>query len=238
MALRFTALLIALLLAPIVLVLLAPVPASLGYSWDLANGVGYLSLALCLLLFVYAGRARTFPPYSGRFFANLHRDLGYLALALALAHAGLLLYREPLLLEHLKPTAPLHMLAGTLALLLMILLVVSSLPRVRRGIWPDYHRFRHLHAVVSVSVLALSLYHVIESGYYLNHPWKIALLGAIATLVALAYALRQHGAIAGAVDRTRNSARYSHLISYGAGLLALAVIITLALLARLVEQAT
>ena len=224
------------MLAPIALVLLVPLPAPLGFAWDLANGLGYLSLALCLCLFIYAGRARVFPPYSGRFFANLHRDLGYIALALALVHAGLLLYREPLLLEHLKPTAPLHMLSGTLALLLMGMLVLSSLPRLRRRLWPDYHRFRHLHAVTSVSVLALSLYHVVESGYYLNHPWKITLLAVAASAVALAYAVRQHGAVTGGVDRTRNSARYSHLISYGALLLALAAVVSLALVPTLGEN--
>jgi predicted ferric reductase len=206
-------------------VLLVPQPAPLDLTWDLANAAGYLSLAFCLLLFVYAGRARTFPPFSGRFFANLHRDLGYCALALALAHAGLLLYREPLLLEHLKPTAPLHMLAGTLALFFMLLLVLSSLPRVRRRIWPDYHRFRHLHAVVSVCLVVLSLYHVVESGYYLNHSWKVALLLAVSAILLVAYALRRHGAIGGAVDRTRNSARYSHLITYGALLLALSAVV-------------
>jgi hypothetical protein len=36
----------------------------------------------------------------------------------------ILLVREPLLLEHLKPTAPLHMLAGLLALILLMLLAL------------------------------------------------------------------------------------------------------------------
>jgi DMSO/TMAO reductase YedYZ heme-binding membrane subunit len=224
------------MLAPVALVLLTPRPAPLGFTWDLANGAGYLSLALCLLLFVYAGRARTFPRYSGRFFANLHRDLGYCALGLALAHAGLLLLREPLLVEHLKPTAPLHMLSGTLALLLMTLLVLSSLPRIRRRLWPDYHRFRHLHAVVSVCVAALTLYHVVESGYYLNHPWKVGLLVAVSAVLLVAYGLRRHGAIAGSVDRARNSARFSHLITYGAVLLAFSVVIGVLLFSVLGAQ--
>ena len=225
------------MLAPVIAVLLVPLPAPLGFYWDLANGMGYLSLALCLLLFIYAGRARRFPPYSGRFFANLHRDLGYIALATAVAHAGLLLYREPLLLEHLKPTAPLHMLAGTLGLVLMTLLVGSSLPRLRRRLWSDYHRFRHLHAVVSVCVVALSLYHVIQSGYYLNREWKLGLLLLVVAFILIAYGVRQHGAVAGGVDRTRNSARYSHLISYGALLLALALVAALAAIPALLGDA-
>jgi hypothetical protein len=233
---RFTALLVVCLLAPIALVLLPPLPAPLGVSWDFASGAGYLSLALSLLLFFYAGRARAFPPYSGRFFANLHRDLGYIALFLALIHAGVLLLVEPLLLEHLTLTAPLHMLAGTLALLLMTLLVLSSLPQLRRRLWSDYHRFRHLHAVASVGAVVLCFYHVFESGYYLNHLWKIVILGIIGLAVVLAYAVRQHGVLAGGIDRTRNSARFSHLISYSALLLALVTLGILVLIPVLVEK--
>lgn len=112
------------MLAPVGIALLRPTPAAIDPAWDWANALGYLGLAVSLLLFVYAGRARAFPPYSGRFFANLHRDLGYIALLLIGAHVVILLVREPLLLEHLKPTAPLHMLAGLLALILLMLLAL------------------------------------------------------------------------------------------------------------------
>jgi hypothetical protein len=78
-----------------------PVVPVVGVVWDFANLLGYLALGCCLLLFVYAGRPRAFPPFSGRFFANLHRDLGYSALLLVSAHVVILLVSEPLLLLHL-----------------------------------------------------------------------------------------------------------------------------------------
>ena len=86
-------------------------------------------------------------------------------------------------------------------------------------------------------LLALSLYHVIESGYYLNREWKLGLLLLVVAFILVAYGVRQHGAVAGGLDRARNSARYSHLISYGALLLALALVAALAAIPALLGDA-
>jgi hypothetical protein len=184
--LPFSALLFASLISPIALVALWPVPAGINLAWDWANSLGYLSLAICMFLFIYRGRTRAFPAFSPRFFANLHRELGYIALYLLFAHVGILLLTEPLLLEHLKPTAPLHMLTGLFAFILILVLVISSIPTARRRLWPDYHVFRHTHAVMAVSIFALTAYHVLGSGFYLNERWKIGLASTMG-LGILAY---------------------------------------------------
>lgn len=136
-----------------------------------------------------AGRPRAFPPFSGRFFANLHRDFGYAALALLAAHIGLMLYAEPLLVEHLKPSAPQHMLAGLLASLFMLLLVLC---------------------------VGFLMWHVVDSGYYLNTSWKLGvMLSAVALVLGwYGYARYRHLAVT-QVDRVRNSSRFSHWLSYG-----------------------
>lgn len=201
------------MLLPVMLASLWPPAPGIHTLWDWANGMGYLALALCLFLFAYKGRPRRYPAYSGRFFANLHRDLGYIALALLAGHVGILLAAEPLLLEHFKPTAPLHMLSGLLALLLMALLVLFSVPTLRRRLWPDYHLFRHVHAVLAVAVIALTLYHVVVSAFYLNAVWKQSVLLLSAAAIVISYgALRQREPRMPAT-RSRNSARYSHAIS-------------------------
>lgn len=228
----FAVLLLAAVTAPVLLVLLWPAPGAVYPAWDFANAAGYLALALWVLLFLYRGRPRAFPPWSGRFFANLHRDLGYLALFLLLLHVGLLLVAEPLLLEHLRPTAPLHMLSGLLALLLMLCLVLSSLPGLRRRLWPDYHRFRHLHALVAVACLALAVFHVVESGFYLNAPWKLALAGSALVAVLAAYVLGHNRPARAVASRMRDSARRSHLLAWGVGLGALLLCLALVLLRR------
>ena len=98
-ALRFFVGLCACLSLPLLLWAQWPAAPAAGLAWDLGNALGYLALAVCLLLFVYRGRPRRFPPFGGRFFAAMHRHLGYIALLLTSCHVGLLLWAEPLLLE-------------------------------------------------------------------------------------------------------------------------------------------
>ena len=220
-AIKFSALLLLCLLTPLLLVSLAPTPQLVYTLWDWANVMGYLVLALALLLFVYRGRARYFPPFSGRFFANLHRDLGYIAMLLLAGHVGLLLWAEPLLLEHLKPSAPLHMLAGLFALLFMIVLVISSVPFLRRRLWPNYHRFRRLHTLFAGAILGLVMYHVVMSGFYLNSTWKLAALAGVGCSVVASAIRRERPVVLSSTIRTINSASYSHMITYCVTLLVL-----------------
>jgi hypothetical protein len=220
-AIKFSAVLLLCLLTPLLLVSLAPTPQPIYTLWDWANVMGYLVLTLALLLFVYRGRARSFPAFSGRFFANLHRDMGYIAMLLLTGHVGLLLWAEPLLLEHLKPSAPLHMLAGLFALLFMIVLVISSVPFLRRRLWPNYHRFRHLHALFAAAILGLAIYHVVMSGFYMNSRWKLAALAGVGFYVAISTFRRERTVLLSGIIRIRNSASYSHMITYCVTLLVL-----------------
>ena len=228
-ALKFSVFLLSCWLAPIAYLWLWPVPPPVYALWDWANAMGYLALAIALFLFVYRGRAHTFPPFSGRFFANLHRDLGYIALLLLAGHVGVLLVKEPLLLEHLKPTAPLHMMSGLLALVLMLLLVCTSIPTVRRRLWPNYYLFRHLHGLVAVAIILLVFFHVVPSGFYLNSPWKIGLAIAAGLGILSYYARGEFPPVLASRLRVRDSARYSHMLSYGSALLALLFCLALAL---------
>jgi hypothetical protein len=229
-ALKFSVFLVSCWLAPIAYLSLWPAPPPVNVVWDWANAMGYLVLAIGLFLFVYRGRAHTFPPFSGRFFANLHRDLGYIALLLLAGHVGVLLVAEPLLLEHLKPTAPLHMMSGLLALMLMLLLVCTSIPTARRLLWPNYYLFRHLHGLVAVAIILLVVFHVLVSGFYINSRWKIGLALATSLGILSYYAWGKSELVAASLLRVRDSARYSHLISYGSALLVLLLCLALALL--------
>ncbi len=213
-----------------------PLAPFAGLAWDWANALGYLGLAIVLLLFIYAGRPRAFPPFGGRFFANLHRDLGYLALLLVAAHVGLLLATEPLLLEHLKPSAPLYMLAGLVATALLLVLVVPSITGLRRRIWRDYRRFKRLHAWLAIACVALIAWHVAGSRFYLNTPVKLALAGAAASALLAYYLRTRRGPRRRArySSRQRAGAAYAPLLSYGPALLL--VILTLALVALRVPE--
>ena len=231
-ALRFFAGLCASLALPILLIMQIPMVPVVGVTWDLANLLGYLSLACCLLLFVYAGRPLAFPPFSGRFFANLHRELGYIALLLAAAHVGILLISEPLLLEHLKPAAPLYMLSGLVASLLLLILVISSIPRFRRRLWPDYHRFKFLHAWLAIACVALVLWHVVGSSFYLNTVTKLVIGSLAAAAVLGLYLWRRYRSQRSArrPGRIRDTAAYSHWIAYGSLALLLMAVVVIAVL--------
>lgn len=223
------ALLVALLLAMPLAVALVLGPPPVSYLWDVANLLGFLSLACMLLLFYYTGRPRIFPPFSGRFFANLHRDIGYLSLVFIVLHTGLLLFAEPQLVEHLKLTAPLYMLAGLAAASLCLLLVLSSVTPLRRATWADYRAFRQLHGWLSLLVLALALLHLCGSAFYLNHSVKLVVVCGITCALAAYYLIdghRSRSLRAGRV-RVRDSARFSHFVSYGAGLLMTALVLLL-----------
>lgn len=216
-AIRFVCLLVLCLGLPLLLVSLGPRAPAVNLLWDWSNALGYVALSLGMLLFVYAGRPRSFPPFSGRFFANIHRDFGYIALALVVFHIALMLYDQPLLLEHMKPTAPVHMLAGLVSAVLMLLLVMTSITPLRRRLWSDYQRFRVFHAWLSIAALLLLLVHVVGSGYYLNSVWKMALCLLIAAVVLGQYLDTRfvHLRHDRSVKRLRDTSHYSHLVSYG-----------------------
>ncbi len=214
-ALKFAVLLAACMLAPILIISIFPFPPGIRLLWDWANAMGYMAMAVCLLLFVYKGRPHSFPAYSGRFFANLHRDLGYVVILLIGGHIGVLLAIEPLLLEYLKPTAPLHILSGLLATILMLLLLAFSIFPLRRLLWRDYHLFRHVHAMVAITALGLLFYHILLSGFYLNSYWKKGLLAAVTVSVVAYYTMDKVPAVPARASRVRDSSRYSRRFSYG-----------------------
>lgn len=222
-ALRFSGLVLLCLGSPLlVLGLWWPAPA-VNLLWDWSNALGYFALVLAVLLFIYAGRPRANPPFSGRFFANIHRDFGYIALLLVLLHIGLMLYAEPLLLEHMKPTAPLHMLAGLVSAVLMLLLVVTSITPLRRRVWRNYQGFRVFHAWLSISAVLLLLVHIVGSAYYLNSLWKtLFLLGVVAVVLGLYLDQRfVHLRHDRSTQRLRNTSHYALYITVGSILVAL-----------------
>ena len=108
------------------------------------------------------------------------------------------------------------------------MLVLFSVPSLRRRLWPDYHLFRHVHAVLAVAVLATSLYHIVFSAYYLNATWKQSVLLLVAVSILMVYAgYRQHEPRIPAT-RSRRSARYSHAITGISTLAALLVCLLVA----------
>ncbi len=213
---------------------IVPAPTTV-FLWDWANAIGYLAVALLFLLFVYRGQPQSLPAFSGRFFINLHRDLGVLALIFVGLHMGVLLASEPLLMEHLKPTAPWYMLSGLASAVLLIMIVLSSLPSLRKRVWSDYSVFRKYHLLISVSIIVLLLIHLFGSQYYLNSLWKKLLMILMGCYVLTRYSIqKRRSGYNGSNDnlRKRGNVSVSMLVSYGS----LWVMLLLSFLLVLLQQ--
>ncbi|AYF90007.1 MULTISPECIES: ferric reductase-like transmembrane domain-containing protein [unclassified Pseudomonas] len=189
---------------PYVLVFLVDAMPGLAPAWDFANAAGLFGGVILLLLFVYCGRPMSRPYFDGKFFMVLHRDLGYAVLILLALHVGLLLVDEPLVVDYLLPSASLPMLAGTLAALLLLILVPISLPAVRQRLWRHHLRFRRWHYGISSVLLVLLAVHVIGTGFYTGACWKAVLWGVI-TSCALIWPLLPRSPLAPAEGHRRRN---------------------------------
>lgn len=153
--------------------------AQLSYDLErrlfLARGSGYVAISLLLATLAVTPLARAF--HGG---AKYRRPLGLATAAGALVHLGFVLaldgsiLRLPLVLEP-------HSRTGLLALIILLLLAVTSFPRVVRALrlrlWKPLHRMVYGAAV-------LSLVHVAQSAFA---PRRTVLLitGAMAFLLAI-----------------------------------------------------
>jgi len=153
-----------------------------GWIWDAANAVGFVAAALMIFLHIETGAARGRPVLQAAFHARLHANVAALALALAALHVVVLLADDPVTFEYWKLSAPPYMLAGIAALLLMSAIVATSYPKPRRVVFATPTRFRQMHGIGALALMALVAWHVAGSALYLDTLFKqtafvIALVG-------------------------------------------------------------
>ena len=150
--------------------------------WEAGCVLGQLAAIGLLALCALPIRSRLGRPTTALSLTR-HRDLGVLVLALALAHAALLLIAQPLLVEYLKPSTPLYQQAGILGLVAVVALVATGFLVVRRRLWPNHGQFQLSHLLLTLAALALVAAHAVGSARYLDRRWKIVVFG-LATLAA------------------------------------------------------
>ena len=105
---------------------LCPLPASGGLFWDAGIAIGYVALVAAATLYLYPLRGEGLP-HKRLFTLSQHRRIGWIALALGLLHAAILLVAQPLIGHYLLPSAPLYMLFGLGALIALAILVATGL---------------------------------------------------------------------------------------------------------------
>jgi hypothetical protein len=173
---------------PLALLFVYPVAPQNGVYWDLAMVVG--SLAAGLMIAVPIVSPRVWLHYGGnaralRALLYLHHDVSYAIVILLLLHVLGLVYLDPTVIEYLKLSAPWSMLAGLIAALLVLVLVISSRYRISLNL--RYAKWRTLHVGMSVVAMVLMTFHIIDAGFFVNSPLKkiiFLLLAAGPSLVA------------------------------------------------------
>jgi hypothetical protein len=217
---------------PFVLLLFASPMPGIYLAWDLANGAGFLCGVLLAMLFIYSGRPLSEPYYDGKFFMNLHRDLGYAATLLLAVHIGVLLFSEPLVIDYLKPSATWPMLSGTLASLILLVLVPTGLSAVRKKLWRNHRHFKHWHYGLGALLLGLMSVHVISAGFYSAEPWKAFFWVGLICAAILRPLMPRPALVRGSGSRRRHTALYASWLSVGMVLFALTLALGYSLLAK------
>ena len=155
--------------------LLCPLPASGGWLWDGGIAVGYASLVVAATLYLYPLRGAGLP-HKRLFTLTQHRRIGWIALGLGLLHTAILLVAQPLVGHYLLPSAPLYMLLGLVALIVLAILVATGLTArtaLRKPRLQSTPTSVTTHGVLAAALLALLGIHIVASGQLLDRPAKV-----------------------------------------------------------------
>lgn len=171
---------LALVLAPLLVLMVGERPAGGGLGWDLAMALGYAGIAMMGVQFVLTARfKRATAPFGIDIIYYFHRYLAIVAFALIVVHVGYLAFAHPEATGALDPRhAPLPMTLGRIAFLLFAIVIATSL--WRRPLRIEYDRWRRLHAAFATLALLLAMVHIEGSGLYLQDPVKRGLWSALA----------------------------------------------------------
>ena len=163
---------LALILAPLCVLLVGPVPPGSGFWWDLSMAFGFAGMAMIGVQFLLTARfRRACAPFGIDIIFFFHRYLALLACALILLHFLILRIAHVEALGTVHPLhAPWHMTAGRAALVLIAVLIGTSIWRKQLRL--HYDAWRLLHIGLSVTAYLLALGHIEGVGYYIEAPAK------------------------------------------------------------------
>ncbi len=164
------------------ILLLATLPAFAGFvgvGWELSQIAGLLGCMGCAALCGAPLRPRdALPPTLVSL--RLHTLIGWLALLAVLIHVGGLILADRLVVEYLKPTAPLYQLAGIAAGALLLIIVVSGIAALRRRLWSSHRGFQSTHVILGCVLMPLIAVHIIATDRYAGgRGRRVVILGAM-----------------------------------------------------------
>jgi len=174
------------ILAPLLILFVGPQPAGREFWRELSVALGFAGLSLMGIQFIPTSRlpflAELYP--MDTLYAFHHR-ISVAGFVLAMAHPLILFAGNPYTLRLLDlASAPWRARAGVIAVLLFLLLVVSSLWRKHLEI--RYEAWRGMHDLFAVAAAGLVLYHIFQVNHYMAHPLQRAYWVGAATIWAAA----------------------------------------------------
>lgn len=169
-------------LAPMLLLFVGPHPSGREFWRELSVALGFAGLSLVGVQFIPTARllflAKLFP--MDTLYAFHHR-ISIAGFVLVLAHPLILFVGNPYTVRLLNLLdAPWRARAGVVAILLFILLVVSSV--WRQGLKIRYESWRVIHDLSAIAAAALALYHMFKVNHHMAHPLQRVYWGAMAAI--------------------------------------------------------
>lgn len=172
--------------SPLLLAAVGADPAGKGWLLDFSVALGFVGLSVMTLQFALSARfRRVAEPFGMDSMLQYHRQIGYVAFALILAHPITLFVADPRTLALLDVTrSPLRAKFAVTSVVSLGLLVATS--AWRRQLRLSYEAWQVLHELLAVVVVGAGLVHAALVGRYLATPWQRGLwLALSAALVGL-----------------------------------------------------
>ena len=173
---------LALVLAPVLLMLVGPTPPSRGFWTEFSVALGFSGLSMLGLQFILTARIRQITaPYGIDIIYHFHRQISAIALLLVLAHPVMLFVTDPETRGLLNPvTAPWRAQAAWTATLAFVIVAATSVWRKQLRI--PYEPWRLMHGVLATAGIVFAMAHVIGVNHYVGAPYKRVFWVALAVV--------------------------------------------------------
>src|SRR5262245_7324132 len=151
-----------------------------GFWTNFSVALGFVGLAMMGLEFALVARFDAMAaPFGQDALLQFHRQIGYVGLGFVLLHVALSAHWGELWAKlTFSPdvvTTPALVMLGSLAVLAMLALVITSV--WRRQLRISYESWHAIHTVLAVVAVVAALAHVYLVDGYVNAPWKRILWG-------------------------------------------------------------